>query len=54
MKSIPTVIVWDKTETFGRNSPTPDRDDDVWETMKHIDDGSDVEQPGKRKHGIAQ
>lgn len=52
MKSMPTVVVWDKSEGFGRNGPpAPNRDDDVWETMKHIlDDGSDIEKTARRKH----
>jgi len=40
MKSIPTVIVWDKNETFAGNRPSaPNHDDDVWEAMEHILDG---------------
>ena len=53
MKSIPTVVVWDQNEPIqGNNASSAIDHDDVWATMEHVDDGSEVERTSRKRRVV--
>ena len=52
MKTIPTVVVWDRSEGAEHAAPGAEEDveaddDDVWDAMEDAEDGDEAE--GRRK-----